>query len=541
MVFDGEPNPVRARADYPMPYHTAFKDLITRLRETTKAAAELLRLCTLFGPGPLPLALLRALPAAQVSPAMTALLENPSQLELAVAKLVQRSVVRVESEALWMCRFVREAVRRPLPEDRRAKAALDVRAALVAADPGRPEDPTVWPRYAELLPFLEPSGVLEWPDAASRRLVLDFLRYLALSGDYATGIHIAERAVGAGDAAATDPDLMVRRATLLRETGDYAGAEALDRSVLVGLLEADAPGALVAMARLAGDLRGLGRYVKAHELSCQACDLCAARFPEEGVNARIVGRSLSRSLRMLGRYAEAAEWSRKTLESSRDALGPTAPSTLLSETDLAYDLRLSGRFEEALELQGRSVARHREVFGDDYPGTLLAAYHWGLCEDWCGEAESGLVRIREAWEGAERVLGPEAPLTLMFASGLGGALRRAGALDRAAEVSGLTVARYSARLGERHPYAIGARAHHALVLGEAGERKPARETLEVALAGMTAILGPGHPWTVGIAVNATAVHAPADVVTLSRAIARRATEVLGERRRPLWDFEPLPV
>ncbi|MEU1801333.1 FxSxx-COOH system tetratricopeptide repeat protein [Streptomyces sp. NPDC019937] len=581
MVSDGEPNPVRAAADYPMPYHSAFKDLITQLRETTKAAAELLSLCALFDPGPVPLALLRAVPADQVSPAVAALLDNPSQLDLAVGKLVQRSVVQVADDAVWMSRFVRDAVRRRAPEERRGL----VRTALAIADPGRPDDPATWPRYAELVPHLESSGALESSDATSRRLVLGFLRYLTLSGDYATGLRLAERAVG------TDPELLMCRATLLRESGGYAMAEALDRSVLVDLVEADAPGAPLAMARLGDDLRGLGRYEDAHTLACQQRDLCAVRFPDEGPEARNVQRSLSRSLRMLGRYAEAVEMSRRTVESAREALGPLALATLSSETEFAYDLRLSGRYEDALILQESSAERHHEVLGDDHPWTLVAAYHHALCHWSFGHLSTGLERIHDVCRRAGRVLGADAPPTLMIASGLARALRRSGDPGRAAQIGERLVVHYDTWLGAQHPYTIGARANRALVLTEADER--ARE-LEGALTDMASALGPRHPWTLGIALNASAVQRPTDACAMNRETVRRAAKVLGEshpltllaqvalaadllairdgrdeagmieaaagralatvlglhhpeavaareRIRPLWDFEPLPI
>lgn len=516
MVRDGEPTPVRTAADYPVPYHAVFKELITQLRETTKAAAELLSLCAVFDPGPVPLALLRAVPADQVSPAVAALLENPNQLDLAVGKLVQRSAVRVADDAVWMSRFVRDAVRRRVPQERSAQHARLVRTALALADPGRPEDPTSWPRYAELLPHLESSG------ATSRRLVLGFVRYLTLSGDYGRGLGLAERLAG------DDHDLTARRATLLRETGDFAEAEALDRGVLVELVEADAPGAPLAMARLAGDLRGLGRYDEAYRLACQQRDLCAVRFPDEGPEARNVQRSLSRSLRLLGHYAEAAEMSGRTVESAREALGPTALSVLSSETDLAYDLRLSGRYEEALSLQAASAERHRAVLGDEHPWTLVAAYHHGLCRSSCGDVPTGLTWIEIAWKRAERVLGAEAPSSLMIGSGLARGLRHQRQPDRAAEISELLVARYDAWLGDRHPYTIGARANHALTLLLEGRRGAAPE-LEKALTDMTTALGPHHPWTLGIALNATVLHERRDACAMSRETAHRAAKALGER------------
>ncbi|MGP3945625.1 FxSxx-COOH system tetratricopeptide repeat protein [Streptomyces sp. 6N106] len=520
MVSDGEPNPVRPAADYPMPYHAAFKDLITRLRETTKAAAELLRVCALFGPGPVPLALLRAIPAGQVSPAVAALLENPSQLELAIGKLAQWSVMRrstLEDEAVWMSRFVRDAVRRRTPEDKREKDARVVRGALVAADPRRPDDPATWPRYARLVPYLEQSGALESPDAASRRLVVGFLTYLTLSGDYATGRHLAERAAG------DHPDLAARRAALLREAGDYAAAEALDRAVLKGLGGSDAPGRLVAMARLGTDLRGLARYDEAYELARRQRDLCAVTCPQDGAEARNAQRGLSRSLRMLGSYAEATELSGHALDSARAELGPTALVTLACETEHAYDLRLSGRHRDALELQATSVHRHVAVLGTEHPLTLTALYHLWRCD---GEGD---IDIHALSHRATRLLGEDAPPTLMIGTGVARDLRREGDLGRAGSIAEETVARYRAALGDRHPYTIGARANHALTL----PMGLAVRVLDASLTDMSAAVGERHPWTLGIALNTAArYHAmgqPEDACAMSRETALRAAEALGER------------
>ncbi|MGW2330131.1 FxSxx-COOH system tetratricopeptide repeat protein [Streptomyces sp. NPDC001700] len=577
MVSDGEPNPVRAAADYPMPYHSAFKELITRLRQTTKAAAELLSVCALFAPGPVPFALLRAVPADQVSPAVAALLDNPTQLDLAVGKLVQRSVVRVADDAVWMSRFVRDAVRRRTPGERREKDARLVRTALAAVDPGRPDDPTTWPRYARLLPHLDYSGALESSDALSRRILPGFLRYLTLSGDYETGMHIAEEAAG------FYPDLSVCEAALLRATGDYVAAEGLDRSVLEGLAESDGMGALAAMARVGADLRGLGRYDEAYQLACQEGELCAELCPDEGNEKRNAHRSMSASLRMLGSYAAAAKLSDRALGSARAELGPRTLVTLACETERAYDLRLSGRYEEALALQGPSTERHRAVLGGDHPWTLAAEYHLWRCG---GDVDD----IHGQWQRAGHLLGKDAPLTLMIATGAASALRRAGD-DRALGIAARTTGEYLFTRGESHPYTIGAQANEALMLPV----KDRALCLETVLKGMTAAVGPRHPWTLGIALNASAVQERGDdACAMSRETAHRAAEVLGERhpltllaqvalaqdlrairggrdeadvieevalgglaavlgpdhpetvaardrQRPFWDFEPLPI
>ncbi|MFD8280826.1 FxSxx-COOH system tetratricopeptide repeat protein [Streptomyces solisilvae] len=574
---------LKLAAAYPLSYPVALSIQLNQLRETVPAAIDLLRLCAHFAPGPVPLDLLRAVPLRELSVPLAELLDDDLRWHATVGALAQYSVARLESGALCLPRALQQAVRASIAGDERESYARVVRLALREADPGTPDDPAAWPRYARLVPNLEPSGALDSPDPVSRELVVGFLTYLTLSGDYATGEHIAERATG------THPELATRRAALLRETGDYAAAEALDRSVLESLTETDAPGRCVAMARLAADLRGLARYAEAHQLACRQRDLCAASRPEDGAEARNAQRGLSRSLRMLGSYTEAAELSRQVLDSARAQLGPTALVTLACETEHAYDLRLSGRHRDALELQVPSVDRHVAVLGAGHPLSLAAEYHVWLC-DGHGDVDDihGLLRR------AADLLGEGAPTTLMIATGVTRALRREGHLARAGEAALETVNRYRAALGERHPYTIGARANHALTL----RTDFAVRLLDTALMDMTAAVGEHHPWTLGIALNTAATyHATGrhqDACALSRETGLHAAEVLGERHplaqlahiglaadlrmirggrdeadvieevalgglaavlgpnhpetaaarkriRPVWDFEPLPV
>ncbi|MCQ8834373.1 FxSxx-COOH system tetratricopeptide repeat protein [Streptomyces malaysiensis] len=509
---------LKLAAAYPLSYPVALSIQLNQLRETVPAAIDLLRLCAHFAPGPVPLDLLRAVPLRELSLPLAELLDDDLRWHATVGALAQYSVARLESGALCLPRALQQAVRASIAGDERESYARVVRLALREADPGTPDDPAAWPRYARLVPNLEPSGALDSPDPVSRKLVVGFLTYLTLSGDYATGMHIVDRATG------SHPELATRRAALLRETGDYAAAEALDRSVLESLTETDAPGQRLAMARLAADLRGLARYAEAHQLACRQRDLCAASCPEDGAEARNAQRGLSRSLRMLGSYTEAAELSRQVLDSARAELGPTALVTLACETEHAYDLRLSGRHQEALALQGPSAERQREVLGAGHPLSLAAEYHLWLC-DGHGDVDDihGLLRR------AADLLGEGAPTTLMIATGVTRALRREGHLTRAGEAALETVNRYRAALGERHPYTIGARANHALTL----RTDFAVRLLDTALMDMAAAVGEHHPWTLGIALNTAATyHATGrhqDACALSRETGLHAAEALGER------------
>ncbi|MEU5638309.1 FxSxx-COOH system tetratricopeptide repeat protein [Streptomyces milbemycinicus] len=512
---EGGTVPVKSGVVYPAPYASAYKELIRRLQAHSQLAADLLQLCAVFGPGPVPLALLRAVPAELVSPAVASLLEDPTHFEVTVGKLVQHSVVRREGEVLHLHRFVCDAVRRRRPEGRQDKDAQVIRGALVAAHPGQPEDPATWPRYAELVPYLELSGV---------RLGRDCLTYLTLRGDYATALRLVDKV---SDAFAPDRELILRCSALLRATGNYARAERLDRGVLDESDEADSP---AAMNALSADLRGLGRYAEAYELCQRQADLSPP--PKDSPDSLRARAELAASLRALGHYQSALDVDELVLERRRATLGSDYLETLASETDYAWDLLLMGRYADALAHQSRSVERHHAAVGSDTPHTLLAECTLALCRINCGEVESGTDLLAVVLDRARRLQGEDAPLSLMIACHYSSALRGRGRLEEGRPLAEFVADAYRFTLGALHPYAIGAAASHgaALLSSDAGL---ARTMLEKALTEMTAALGEDHPWTLGIAVNTAAalqiVGDRTDACALSREAALRAERVLGQR------------
>ncbi|OMI40144.1 FxSxx-COOH system tetratricopeptide repeat protein [Streptomyces sparsogenes] len=524
---EGEPVPVKSGAAYGEPYPTVFKELIRRLQTHSQLAVDLLQLCAVFGPGPVPLALLRAVPAELVSPAVAALLEDPTHFEVTVGKLVQHSVVRREGETLHLHRFVRDAVRRRTPEDRREKDAQVVWRALVAARPGWPQEPATWPRYAELMPYLDVLWALERPEPreGTRPLRRDCVTYLTLSGDYATALPLVDKAMDV-----TDWQLTLCCTGLLRATGDYARAERLDRALMRQLSH---PSALAAMNALSADLRGLGRYAEAYELCRRQVDL----RPVLDHRKELQGQAeVAASLRAIGEYGQALELDEKVLGSRREQLGSDHLETLASETDHAWDLLLMGRYRAALAVQSRSVERHRAAVGSEAPPTLAAECALAMCRLHCGEVETGTSQLAMVLDRARRLVGEAAPLSLLIASHYSCGLRRMGRLEEAGALGDFVTDAYRVTVGEQHPYAVGAAVNSALVLLERGEDEPAWEVLEKALTDMTAALGEGHPWTLGVAVNTAAAYQTmgyrTDACALSREVALRSETALG-RRHPL--------
>ncbi|MGP3969617.1 FxSxx-COOH system tetratricopeptide repeat protein [Streptomyces sp. 6N223] len=547
---------LRISTDFPMTYYTAFSILLNRLRETAPEAVELLRLCAMFAPGSIPVNLLRGVPTTDLPERLTGLMDDALRWNAALGKLVQHSVVRFEvseneedpdaaAGTVHLHRMVHQTVRDGMTEEDRDAYSRAVRRALAAADPLRPTDTRLWPRFARIVPHLEPSGALHSTHPDLHQLIFNCIRYLYLAGEYTAGIQLVERTERAWRQvlAEDDPmlwDLASQQATLIRATGDYARCERIDRAVLEHLGAARGerdPSVLRSQEGLAADLRGLGRYADALEANQRALDGVLETVGETDSRTQTSRHNLASTLRLLGRYGEAMELSRKNLADRRELLGARHGFTLLSEIDYAFDLRLLGRYAEALSVQEQSVEQHHLVMGPDNPQTLIAEQNLALCLLRLGDRAAAHARLGNLLERAERVLGDDAPLTLRIATCYSFVQRAHGNLDQAREIGESVMERYRIALGRSHPYTIGSVANHALVLRAAGERQQSLLLIEECLADMTAALGPDHPWTLGTALNASAGRSldgdAEGAVEISRDTSRRAARSVG-RKHPLF-------
>ncbi|MEU6349561.1 FxSxx-COOH system tetratricopeptide repeat protein [Streptomyces sp. NPDC047072] len=542
---------VKVSADFPLAFQTAWSILLNKLRETVPESVDLLRLCTFFAPGVVPVHLLRETPHEGLPARIADLVDDPLLWNRAINQLRRYSVVRVEpadtesyGESLYLHRRVHQIVRQGMPEADRAEFVDVVRQALAAADPRRPTDPDRWPVYAEIVPNLQYADVLTSRHAAVQNLVLNCLRYMYFSGEYQAGIKLGERAMKAwrsllGEDHPRIWELTHHYANLLRAAGDYPRTYALELVAVKRLRERRGEldlDYLRALGGLAADLRGLADYREALRLSQQVRDSYRQLLGEQDPLSLNAGNNLAVSLRLLGRYEEALAHDRSTLEGRRSVLRARHPWALDSELSYALDLRLLGRYTEAESIQSRNLRESRLVLGENNPQTLRAEHNLALCLQRGGETAEAEQHFTRVLERGQRVLGESDPLTLVFACGLGCFLREYGDIDLARLLSETVVDHYEASLPPGHPYIAGARANHALVLHMVGERDQAGDLTERALARMKAAVGEDHPWALGCALNAALLRNLNgdldDALALSRDTYDRALDSLG-RQHPL--------
>ncbi|KPI18648.1 NB-ARC domain protein [Actinobacteria bacterium OK074] len=544
-------NLVKPSADFPISFQKAWSVLLRRLRDILPESVDLLRLCTFFAPGAVPVGLLRGVSVEGLPPRVARLLGDPVLWSRAINQLRVYSVIRLEShqsaadeqgssaESVYLHRMVHQIVRQSMSDEDRGEFADCVRQALVAADPGRSDDPRLWDKYAEILPHLDNAGVLESQDPAAQRLLLNCLRYSYRSGEYATGIKLAERAMETWKALLGEHQTQIWELThhyvnLLREVGRYSLCEAIDRKAVEYLRERRGERDLTyvrAVGSLAADLRHLARYDEALELDEWVFSTCEHLLQGSNPQTLRASNNLAVSLRLLGRYGEALEIDRRTLEVRREVLRERNSETLLSSLSSAIDLRQLGRYTEAESVQRDNVEETRRALGPDDWLTLMAEHNLAMCWYREGRREKAGPILADVLERSERVLGDASKCTLIFAAGMSCFLREHGNVDHARDISETVVSRYQAMLAAGHPFIAGVRSNHALVLSNVGELEQAHTLAEESLATMTAAVGESHPWTLGCAINTSAVRILVgdleSAATLDEDTATRARDVLG--------------
>jgi tetratricopeptide (TPR) repeat protein len=542
---------VKVSADFPLAFQTAWSILLNKLRETSPEAVDLLRLCTFFAPGFIPVQLLKKMPHNDLPEQLAGLLTDPRLWNEAVNQLRQYSVVRMESpvptstgESLYLHRMVHQIVHKDMPEKDRRQLNDVVRRALAAADPGRPTDTRLWDAYAEIVPHLKYADVVNSKDPNVQGLIFNCLRYMCISGDYEAGIKLGERATKAwrtllGETHPQMGELTYHYTNLLRAVGGYARTEQLSRTAVEHLRQERGEqdlDHLRAVDGLAADLWGLGRYDEALKLCQWLYPTYLDLLGEHDSRTLNALNNLGLSLRLLGRYQEALGIDKKTMESRRSLLKGRHPRTLFSEVSYAIDLRLLGRYTEAESIQAKNFREYRITMGADNPYTLRAEHNLALCHYRSGDRDKAGQLFTRVLENGERRMGAVHPYTLVFATSQSCFAREYGDIDQAREASESVILRYEGLLPEGHPFITGARANLALVLRSVGEREQAHVLIEQALADMTAAVGENHPYTLGCAINASAlrnlVGDTESAGQLGKDTITRATETLG-RTHPL--------
>jgi hypothetical protein len=498
--------------DYAKPVVAAWNLSISRLRKRSPASVRLLQILAFCSPGPISATLLYSDAMIDCLLAYDETLTKP-MLSRVIREISRFALVKVDqsSNPVQIHRLVQAVIRSQMSDEQQWGARHDVHKILAGARPrqGETDDPANWSTYDIIWPHLGPSWAEECDDPRTRQLLIDWVRYQWMKGEFESCLGLARRLEKLWTQQ-LGPDhrqtlyLQFHIANVLRSQGRFSDARELDTYVLerqCAVLGADHLDALITANGLSADLRALGDFQEAVVSNQETYESFKQQFGQDYPRTLAAAHNLGCALRLAGDCFTARRLDEDSLARQRAVLGEDHPLTSLSAASLALDLRMEGLFQESVELLRDTWEKCRRVLGDDMTNTLLTATSLAASLRRAGEQAQAMALAQDTYERYKRRYGANAPDALSCELGLAWDHAMAGDLPRALALVTRVRGAYQAGLGENHPNTLVAANNLACYLRRDGRLEESLGLMNDTLSRMRHKLGERHPLTLACAVN----------------------------------------
>ncbi|MET7373969.1 FxSxx-COOH system tetratricopeptide repeat protein [Micromonospora arida] len=481
--------------DYPRPLAAAVELSTTQLAATDPVALGILRVCAFFAPDAIPVRWLSNIRSQRGDldgelGALATAVESPVAVRRSVGIINRFGLATVSRDGLRLHRLVQSIIRHQIPADRVDLVQKCAREILVSLDPGDPEDPSVWPQWAAVIPHLMALDPATADDQNLKRIACAGTWYLIEQGASETSRRLAEDLYRSWHATAGPTDFY---------------------TMWIGRC-------------LARALREQGRYEKARKIYDDTLLFSRRELGDDHPDTLRLAHGCAINLRMLGRYYEARDLQKDTLGRYRTTLGVDHPHTLHSANHLAVDLSEIGEFDRARELHEQTLSQYRRVLGEDHPDTLRSANNLAVDMRNLGQHEQARRLQEDTLARRRRVLGEDHPYTLYSANSLSETLYISGRYESAWQMQEDILGRYVRLLGEGHPDSLRAARNLAETLHQLGHDDRARELQENTLTRYRSVLGDGHPETLRTAAHLVKIFTALGLHDEAREISARLLE-----------------
>ena len=423
-------------SDYPQSLAAATQLIVGRLDRDDPAASQLASVCAFMAPEPIPEDLFTNA-QSELPAELAARIADPLAWRQTLAHLTRQSLTRIDQRGLVMHRLTQAILRDRLTPEQATATRERTEAILAASDPGDPDNPVTWPRWARLMPHLLAADLVGTSNLGLRSMACHACWYLMARGDIRSSRDLADH--------------------LYQQWQERLGGDDLHTLSIVH--------------NLAWTLRQMGRYEAARKLDEDSLERERRLGGKDASGALESANSLALDLHELGEVQAARELDEDTLARRRRVLGEDHPNTLTSASNLARNLHVLGEMQAARELDEDTLARRR-VLGDDHPDTLMSANNLAIRLHELGELQAARELDEDTLARYRRVLGDDHPDTLRSANGLANDLRALGEVQAARELDEDTLARYRRMLGDDHPDTLRSASNLAedlRLLGEADD------------------------------------------------------------------------
>lgn len=413
--------------EYPRPVGSAFGVSYDQLQSRSLAAAQLLQLCSYFGPEPIYVEMLyRARNMTDLPQPLRRQLADRSTIARELRETSRYELIKFDQARgrFQLHRLVQSVLRSTLNEQQRQTTPRNAHDILALANPGNPDELAVPDliRHAQLSPHILPSGIVESTSDEARRVVLDQIRYRYVVGDYEGSRELAESTVAQWQRQHGENDILV----------------------------------LHARSHLGTTLRSLGHPAWSLEIDQEVLALLETVVGRNDDLYLVTANGYAADLRALGRFREALEFDERLLRQHREVLRDDDPATLRTANNYAVDLRLMGDFGKALELDTQSVQHWTDGYGSDHHETLFAVGN--LVRDYYGLGLYGkaLTTQIEAITTYEAAVGGTHLGILSARRFISVLMRKLGRYTEARKQAEATHAAHTARMPEHHEYTLSA-------------------------------------------------------------------------------------
>jgi tetratricopeptide (TPR) repeat protein len=528
-------------AYYPRSLEATWRVSVERLRSRSLAAVRLLELCSYFAPE-ISMELIYGQKTIEALAQYDSSLRMPMMLGRVTQELSRLALAKVDLNAnsIQVHRLVQSYMRDQMDPDRQVETSHRVHEVLAAARPPRGDidDPRNWGKYQLLWPHLGPSAALECNGTEVRQLLIDRLRYLWKTGDFARGIALGKQLEQAWtDSLAgltpqarspEDRELLHRQllfmksqvANIHRSMGQFETAAEIDRAVLAeqqGVLPPADMHTLITAGNLGADLRALGEYDEALQMDRSTYASFKETFGEDHPRTLAAANNLAVSYRLIGDFHTARDLDRDALERRRQVLGPTHPYSMITASNLARDLRELGDYQQSINLLQQTYSAFVSVLNENFQEALRAATSLAAALRDAGEHRRARQITEETYARYREEFDADTPDAYACRLNLAADYAATGEMDKAIEGAREAHGRYEARLGPQHPYTLAALNNLGVYLGRNGEWAEALPLAHRCVDGLLAKLGPDHPYSITASVNlANCLAAHGDLASAQR-------------------------
>ncbi len=531
-------------SDYQTPVVATWNLSFERLKEQSPAAVRLLQLLAFFNPTPISMTLLYREELYSVVLSADEAIHGQIMLPRVIRDISRLALIKVDqaSRSLQIHRLVQAVIRSQLTDEGQLAVRHNVHKVLAGARPeqGDSADPANWPTYELIWPHLVPSVAEECDEARTRQLLIDWVRYQWIHGEFESCLRLAQRLqnLWTNRLGPDDPqtlNLQFQMANVLRSQGRFTEARDLDTYVLERQREVLGNEHLLTLTTangLGADLRTLGEYQLALDLDRQTYESLNDQFGEDFDRSLVAAHNLACSMRLTGDYRGARRLDQENYDRCRAVRQPDHPETLLAGWSLASDMRLEGDFRDSVELLRQIWEKYQLVLGDDLPATLRAATSLAVSLRKAGEQSEAMKLALDTYERYERHYSSNSPESQLCAINLACDFAAAGNMARALTLVTEVRSALEASLRADHPHTLVATNNLACYLRCDGRLDEALRLTEDTLRRMRRQLGEMHPYTLAAAVNRANCYGDAREYAAAEALERETISRLEQALGP---------